>query len=121
MKATHLFGGEGIKNVSNVQQAMDTLAPMQATHNLPEKQAEVSKPKVNMFPNPTAGAFTLEVNEDQWQGGTVSVFNILGQQMMQEPVAMGESKYDISDASQGVYFLILQNGDLKKTLRFMKR
>lgn len=84
-------------------------------------QQEVVKPKVNMYPNPTTGEFTLEVNEDQWLGGTVSIYNILGQQMMQEPVVLGASKYDISSASQGVYFLTLQNGDFKKTIRFTKR
>lgn len=100
---------------------MDTLNNTQAGNYITAAQQEVSKPKVNIFPNPTPGEFTLEINDDQWLGGTVGIYNILGQELMQEPVAMGESKYDITSASQGVYFLTLQNGNLKKTIRFMKR
>lgn len=100
---------------------MDTLNNTLANDYITSGQEEVTQPKVNMYPNPTTGEFTLEVNEDQWLGGTVSVYNILGQQMIHEPVVLGESKYDISTASQGVYFLTLQNGERKKTLRFTKR
>jgi hypothetical protein len=102
-------------------QVIDTLNNTQAGNYITATQQEVSKPKVNIFPNPTPGEFTLEVNDDQWLGGTVGIYNILGQEIMQEPIVLGESKYDITSASQGVYFLSLQNGNLKKTIRFMKR
>lgn len=100
---------------------MDTINHTLANDYVTAVQQEVVKPKVNMYPNPTSGPFTLEINEDQWLGGTVSIYNILGQQMMQEPVVLGASKYDISSASQGIYFLTLQSGDFKKTIRFTKR
>lgn len=100
---------------------MDTINHTLANDYVTAAQQEVVKPKVNMYPNPTPGPFTLEINEDQWLGGTVSVYNILGQEMMQETIVMGENKYDISSASQGIYFLTLQNGDRKKTIRFTKR
>jgi hypothetical protein len=100
---------------------MDTINHTLANDYITAVQQEVVKPKVNMYPNPTTGEFTLEVNEDQWLGGTLSIYNILGQQMMQEPIVLGTSKYDVSTASQGIYFLTLQNGDRKKTIRFTKR
>ncbi|MDF9800030.1 plastocyanin [Catalinimonas alkaloidigena] len=100
---------------------MDTLNNTQAQNYITSTREEISKSKVNIFPNPTPGEFTLEVNDDQWLGGTVGIYNILGQEIMQEAVVSGETQYDISAASQGVYFLTLQNGNLKKTIRFMKR
>ncbi|WPP48567.1 T9SS type A sorting domain-containing protein [Catalinimonas niigatensis] len=100
---------------------MDTINHTLANDYVTAVQQEVVKPKVNMYPNPTPGPFTLEIIEDQWLGGTVSIYNILGQEMMQEAIVLGENKYDISSASQGIYFLTLQNGDRKKTIRFTKR
>lgn len=99
----------------------DTIDGTQATSFITSAREEVSRPKVNMFPNPTPGAFTLEINEDDWQGGTLRIYNLIGRKMLEEPIALGSTEYDISPASQGVYFLTLQNGGLKKTIRFMKR
>jgi len=101
---------------------LDTLNNTQANNYITSTQEEiVTQPKVNIYPNPTPGPFTVEINEDQWLGGTLSIFNIIGQKMLEEPVALGRSQYDISDASQGVYFLTLQKGEQKKSIRFMKR
>ncbi len=99
----------------------DTLNGTEATSFITSTHEEVSQAEVNMFPNPTPGVFTVEINEDQWLGGTLSIYNIIGQKLLEEPIALGSTQYDISSASQGVYFLTLQNGSLKKTIRFMKR
>jgi len=101
---------------------LDTLNNTEANNYITSTQEEiVTQPKVNMYPNPTPGPFTVEINEDHWLGGTLSIFNIIGQKVLEEPVALGRSQYDISDASQGVYFLTLQKKERKKSIRFMKR
>jgi hypothetical protein len=100
----------------------DTLNNTDATDYITSSQEEiVSQPKVNIYPNPTTGPFTVEITEDRWLGGTLSIFNIIGQKMLEEPIVLGTSQYDLADASQGVYFLTLQKGEQKKSIRFMKR
>jgi len=85
------------------------------------QEEEVKKPKIGLYPNPTPGTFTLEINEDRWRGGSLSIYSLLGKEILQQPIQLGSNEYDIASASQGVYFLTLRNGDQKKTIRFMKQ
>lgn len=89
--------------------------------NVAQEQEIAPHSKIKIFPNPTTGPFTLEVSEDIWQGGTLSIYNIIGQKMIEAPIFLGTHQYDMSDASQGVYFLTLQKNERKKSLRFVKR
>ena len=48
---------------------LDTLDNTQATNYITSTQEEiVTQPKVNIYPNPTPGPFTVEITEDQWLG-----------------------------------------------------
>jgi len=86
----------------------DTLNNTEATNFITSVQDEVTtRPAIYVYPNPTYGPMTVEINEDQWLGGTLSIFNILGQKMLSQPVVLGRSHCNLSDASQGIYFLAL--------------
>lgn len=82
---------------------------------------EPEKPKLQLYPNPTPGDLTLEINDDLWRGATASIHNIIGQEMDQRAVTIGKNTYDISDYQQGIYFLTLRKGELHNVLRFVKR
>ncbi len=93
----------------------DTIGPdMDAT-----LQGEITKPKVGLYPNPTAGPVTLEINEDLWQGGTAAVYNIIGQLITQKSITEKKVDFDLTDGSRGVYFVTLRNGEAQKTLRLV--
>ncbi len=84
-------------------------------------QAAPDEPTVQLFPNPNQGDFTLEVNEDAWSGATASIHNIIGLEIDRRTVYFGQNSYNVADCKPGIYFLTLQQGDLQRVLRFMKR
>ena len=66
-----------------------------------------------IFPNPTSGQLKIEWLLDQNQnteGGTVQVFNLLGQQLMQQliPSQTGYVQLDMQSFSSGVYYLFVR-------------
>lgn len=102
-------------------QVLDTVNNLSHTDIILANDPEPEKPKVQLFPNPTQGEFTLEINDDTWLGATASIHNIIGQEMDQRKVSLGENAYNITDYQQGIYFLTLRQGELQNVLRFVKR
>ena len=80
-----------------------------------------NEPEVYLYPNPTNGPFSLKVRNDRWQGGTATMYNIIGEALNQRPIVLGSNAYDITSFTSGFYFLNLRKGELQKTLRFVKR
>ena len=80
-----------------------------------------SEPSEYIYPNPTAGPFSLEIRDGIWAGGTVTMYNIIGEALDERTIAIGSNPYDISTFTSGFYFLNLRKDELRKTLRLMKR
>jgi len=72
-----------------------------------------SVPKVlNIYPNPCAGKFNIEINNKNSAKETISVINISGQEVLQ--IVNTESKIntvDISDLSAGLYIIKMTEGN----------
>lgn len=124
--ATCIKGGEKMNNIQPIiddipQDINAYVNDTIGTEFTADIQEEVTKPKLGLYPNPSFGLVTLEVKEDLWQGGTVSIYNIIGQLIAQKPIDDDEIDFDLSDRSQGVYLVTLRNGDAQKTLRMVKK
>ena len=69
---------------------------------------EVTEQKTNiLYPNPTTGSFTLELVEES----NISIYNMLGQQIMQLGKVSGLQHFDMGNAPKGLYFIQIQNGN----------
>ena len=69
---------------------------------------EVTEQKTNvLYPNPTTGSFTIELVEES----NISIYNMLGQQIMQLGKVSGLQHFDIGNAPKGLYFIQIQNGN----------
>ena len=86
-----------------------------------EVEEAFSEPDVFLYPNPTTGPFSLEIRDDVWQGGTATMYNIIGEALDRRAIALGSNAYDITSFTSGFYFLNLSQGELQRTLRFVKR
>lgn len=68
--------------------------------------------KVEVYPNPVSEAFTVTVNSDASETGTLSIFNINGQLVHRQPLSLSEGlqQYVIqrSDLSAGIYYMQVQ-------------
>lgn len=95
----------------------DTIGLEIKAHAL-DKKAE---PLISLYPNPSFGPVTLFVKDDRWQGGTASVYNIIGQLIVEKPIDNIEIDFDLSSQRQGIYLVTLRNGNIRKTLRLERR
>ncbi|MGB3585818.1 MAG: T9SS type A sorting domain-containing protein, partial [Tunicatimonas sp.] len=84
-------------------------------------EEERDKPKVQLFPNPNEGEFTLEITDDIWREATATMHNIIGQEIDRRRVGLGENRYSIPEYQPGVYVLTLRQGSFQNVTRFVKR
>jgi hypothetical protein len=80
-----------------------------------------AEPDAYLYPNPTSGPFSLEINSDRWVGGTATLYNIIGEALSERVVVPGSNSYDVSSFTSGIYFINLRQDEMQKILRFMKR
>ena len=80
----------------------------------------VSLPEMMMtvYPNPNNGIFKISVSNSQVV--KYSVFNLDGKLVQQKQVTDASFEVDLSNESQGIYFLKLENNHLVKTVKVVK-
>ncbi|MCK9399044.1 MAG: T9SS type A sorting domain-containing protein [Bacteroidales bacterium] len=64
--------------------------------------------KINIFPNPTRGKFTLQINgSGSDQQTRLEIFNILGEKIADVPgfVSQASNEIDLSSVPDGIYFI----------------
>ena len=67
----------------------------------------VTKRENAIYPNPAHGSFTLELAEESH----VSIFNILGQEVMHRDKVSGIQQICLENAPKGLYFIRIQSGN----------
>lgn len=74
------------------------------------------------YPNPASSVINFDYNLNSSQMATINVFNLLGQQVMQENINGGQGSINISveDLQEGIYFcnFIIDN-EVVKTSKFV--
>jgi hypothetical protein len=75
---------------------------------------------VKIFPNPSEGVFTLELNEDFKQADLI-VFDILGKIVFSGKKLEASTQIDLSDYPTGMYFVKLTKDDICKTEKIIKQ
>lgn len=72
--------------------------------------------KISIFPNPTSGKFTLQINASDsfagsWSGNDqqtrLEIFNILGEKIVDIPgiISQASNEIDLSSVQNGIYFI----------------
>lgn len=63
--------------------------------------------RIQLFPNPTNGTFTVELPATMAKGGRILVHDALGQLVVEQNLAAGmeRSVFDLSGRSEGLYFV----------------
>jgi len=81
--------------------------------------AEQAINSVNVMPNPSNGIFKL-INPSQ-EVISISVYSILGTQILEKSFILNEEMIDLSDQQNGIYLLQIQMGEENKSIRLIKR
>jgi hypothetical protein len=72
---------------------------------------------VKLYPNPSAGVFTLELRKD----ATITITNALGAQVLRESIRAGAAKIDLHAEADGVYFMNVQSEGKTQILKIIKQ
>jgi hypothetical protein len=73
---------------------------------------------IKMYPNPTSSVFTIEANEIV---ESVSLFNVLGQEVLTNKFNANTVSIDISNLQTGVYVVKAVIGGVSSTSRVVKK
>lgn len=68
---------------------------------------------LSIYPNPNAGQFTIEINDQLRSGNEIKVYDILGKLIFDEKVNDQKNYIDLSDQPKGVYFVKIYNSDFQ--------
>ena len=85
-----------------------------ATSIITEVEAFVSEKLNTIYPNPSHGQFTIALTEE---GCDITIFNVLGQAVMQRHGVSGYQQVDLQDA--GLYFVQIQSEGKVETLKMV--
>lgn len=73
---------------------------------------------VAVMPNPTNGKITVKASVSN---GNVTVFDMVGKQVLSGNIVDGQAELDLSGCSNGVYFVKISDADGVKTVKVVKR
>lgn len=107
-KFTSTTGGSATWEIDNIL----------ITGTLSNNIDEHSNIEFSLYPNPGHGIYQIENSNSQ--AFEISVFNILGKQIMETVETNGDYILDIQDFDNGVYFLQVVSNKQKKTLSLVK-
>ncbi len=76
--------------------------------------------KFSFSPNPIKNEINFEFPSETVKA-TISIFNTLGQQILQIEKTVNSNKLDISNLSSGIYILKIASNNTSKTFKFIKQ
>lgn len=72
------------------------------------------------YPNPTNGELTLNINDENWTGKTISIVNMNGIVVLKVRVSSKIQKINLAYLKAGMYFIQGENGTEKIREKFVK-
>jgi uncharacterized protein YaiE (UPF0345 family) len=77
-----------------------------------------SMDKIKLYPNPVKSIFTISLDKKITK---VSVFNLLGQEVLTKSVNSNETTVDVAHLTAGTYLVKITSGDETKTVKIIKK
>ena len=109
-------GLEGLQSPIEVVSVLENNSDISPILNTSNK--EIISTTIQLYPNPTRDAFTLELPNGLEQKGTLSVFNANGQLVKQGIIQNDKQEWSTTDLPSGVYyiFVTIENQIFKEKL-----
>ena len=91
--------------------------------NVSEHTAVNPMTATRVYPNPATNVLNIEVNASQASEMSISVFNIMGQNVMNQTVSintgMNTRPVNISELNSGIYFVTVKANGFENTMKFI--
>ena len=88
-----------------------------------EHEAVNPMTSARLYPNPASDMLNIEVNASQASEMSISVYNIMGQKVMDQNVnittGMNTRNINISDLNSGIYFVTVKANGYENTMKFI--
>ena len=88
-----------------------------------EHEAVNPMTSARLYPNPASDMLNIEVNASQASEMSISVYNIMGQKVMDQNVnittGMNTRNINISDLNSGIYFVTVKANGFENTMKFI--
>ncbi|MEY3834955.1 MAG: hypothetical protein RI989_383 [Bacteroidota bacterium] len=111
---TNTAGGAGNYYIDDVQVIESTGVAVK-----PLASEKISK--VSIYPNPTTSNFSIEIPES-FVGGELSIIDLTGKIVIKDRVTQSATKrIDVSNLSDGIYLIRMNNGAVQYTDRLIKK
>jgi len=66
---------------------------------------------VNIYPNPTTGLITIEIEETTSESVSLTIQSINGKTLMSKQINQRKTVLDVSDIPNGIYFITIVDKD----------
>jgi hypothetical protein len=91
--------------------------------NIPENNAINPMTTTRVYPNPTTDVLNIEVNASQAAEMSIKVYNIMGQNVMNETVNINTGincpSINTSELTSGIYFVTVKANGFENTMKFI--
>jgi ELWxxDGT repeat protein len=77
----------------------------------------INNPSFALYPNPNDGSFTIQLENQQFEKGTVSVYDMLGREVYQSTINKQSQIINLNNPPKGIYLIKLQLDDVILTRR----
>jgi hypothetical protein len=88
-----------------------------------EQEAINPMTSTRVYPNPASDVLNIEVNASQASEMSISVYNIMGQNVMNQNVnvttGMNTRNINISELNSGIYFVTVKANGFENTMKFI--
>jgi hypothetical protein len=76
--------------------------------------------QLTIYPNPFNNQFTVEYEADS-QSAYLAIYNLMGVKIAEQPIISTKTKVDVGNISNGIYFVIIQDGIKKLYHKLVKQ
>ena len=87
---------------------------------IPSIRQEVAEESISLYPNPGVDKLLVDVDLNQWQGGTITIKTRSGREIAHQRIVEASSGFNLSSINRGVYFLTVRRGGSERTVEIIK-
>lgn len=87
---------------------------------VPDIRREVAEESISLYPNPVVDRLLVDVDLDQWQGGTIIIKSRSGRRIAQQRITDASTGFNLASLNRGVYFLTIRKGGAERTVEVIK-
>ena len=89
-------------------------------NTVPDIRREIADQSIMLYPNPVVDQLLVEVDLEEWQGGTIIIKSRAGRKIAQQRIVDASMGFNLRSVNRGVYLLTVRKGGLEKTIEVIK-